>query len=47
MLLDYVIIKLSESRTTKGGLTYYVITEGKGGVSEMLNYLLCIIICNA
>ena len=28
MLLDYVIIRLSEIRTTKGVLTYYIITEG-------------------
>ena len=28
MLLDYVIIKLSESKTTKGAFTYYIITEG-------------------
>ena len=32
MLLDYVIIKLSESKTTKGTFTYYVITEGEGGL---------------
>ena len=30
MLLDYVIIKLSERKSTKGALTYYVITEGGG-----------------
>ena len=30
MLLDYVIIKSSESKTTKGAFTYYVITEGGG-----------------
>ena len=30
MLFDYVIIKLSESKTTKGAFTYYVITEGGG-----------------
>ena len=34
MLLDYVIIKLSESKTTKGAFTYYIITEGGG---ESLN----------
>ena len=28
MLLDYVIIRLSEIKTTKGVLTYYIITEG-------------------
>ena len=28
MLLDYVIIQLSGSKTTKGAFTYYVITEG-------------------
>ena len=28
MLLDYAIIRLSEIRTTKGVLTYYIITEG-------------------
>ena len=33
MLLDYVIIKLSESKTTKEAFTYYIITEG---VSKML-----------
>ena len=32
MLLDYAIIRLSEIRTTKGVLTYYIITE----VSKML-----------
>ena len=31
MLLDYAIIKLSESKTTKGAFTDYVITEGEGG----------------
>ena len=40
MLLDYVIIKLSERKSTKGALTYYVITEGGGrggmGVSKRL-----------
>ena len=30
MLLDYVIIKLSESKTAKGAFTYYIITEGEG-----------------
>ena len=30
MLLDYGIIKLSESRTTNGAFTYYIITEGGG-----------------
>ena len=29
MLLDYVIIKLSESKTTKGVFTF---TEGEGGL---------------
>ena len=32
MLLDYVIIKLSESKTAKGAFTYYIITEGGGGL---------------
>ena len=31
MLLDHVIIKLSESKTTKGAFIYYIITEGEGG----------------
>ena len=31
MLLDYVIIKLSKSKTTKGVFTYYIITEGGEG----------------
>ena len=36
-LYNYVIIKLSESKTTKGAFTYYVITEGGGmGVSKLL-----------
>ena len=26
--MNYVIIKLSEIKTTKGAFTYYVITEG-------------------
>ena len=30
--LCYVIIKLSESKTTKGAFTYYIITEGGGGL---------------
>ena len=29
MLLSYVIIKLSESKTTNGAFTYYIITEGE------------------
>ena len=33
MLLDYVIVKLSESETTKGVFSHYIITEG---VSKML-----------
>ena len=37
MLLDYVIIKLSESKATKGAFAYYIITE-RGGVSKMLMY---------
>ena len=36
MLLDYVIIKLSESKTTNGAITYYIITEAGRGVSKML-----------
>ena len=28
--VNYVIMKLSESKTTKGTFTYYVITEGGG-----------------
>ena len=35
MLLDYVIIKLSEIKTTKGAFTYYIITEGED-VSKLL-----------
>ena len=35
MLLDYVIIKLSVIKTTKGAFTYYIITEWVG-VSKML-----------
>ena len=31
--VNYVIMKLSESKTTKGTFTYYVITDGGGGVS--------------
>ena len=31
MLLDYVIITLSEIKTTKGAFTYYIITGGRGG----------------
>ena len=30
ILLDYVIIKLSESKTLKRAFRYYVITEGGG-----------------
>ena len=29
--INYVIMKLSESKTTKGAFTYYVITEGGEG----------------
>ena len=29
--VNYVIMKLSESKTTKGTFTYYVITEGGRG----------------
>ena len=36
MLLDYAIIKLSESKTIKGAFTDYVITEGEGGISQRL-----------
>ena len=37
MWLDYVIIKLPESKTTKGEFTYYIITEGgEAEVSKML-----------
>ena len=28
--VNYVIMKLSESKTTKGAFTYYAITEGGG-----------------
>ena len=31
MLLD-VIITLSEIKTTKGAFTYYIITDGRGGL---------------
>ena len=31
MLLDYVIIKLSENKATKGVFTHYIITEERGG----------------
>ena len=31
MLLDYVITKLSESKTSEGEFTYYIITEGGRG----------------
>ena len=34
MLLDYVIIKLSESKTTKGAFAYYKSQKGEG-VSKM------------
>ena len=30
--LCYVIIKLSESKTTKGAFTYHIITEEGGGL---------------
>ena len=30
--MNYVIIKLSESETTQRAFTYYVITEGDGGL---------------
>ena len=42
--INYVIIKLSESKTTNGAFTYYVITEGevKGGGGS-LKYL-CMIV---
>ena len=36
MLLDYVIIKLSESKTTNAAFTYYIITEGTGGSLKCL-----------
>ena len=32
MLLDYIIITLSEIKTTKGVFTYYIITDGGGGL---------------
>ena len=38
MLLDYVITKLSEIKTTKEAFTYYIITEG-GGVSKLLMHV--------
>ena len=31
-MLYYVIIKLSENKTTEGAFTYYIITEGEGGL---------------
>ena len=34
--VNYVIMKLSESKTTKGAFTYYVITERGGEVSKRL-----------
>ena len=39
MLLDYVIIKLLESKTTKEAFTYYVITEGWVGCGGSLKGL--------
>ena len=36
MLLDYAIMKLSESKTNKGAFTYYVIAKGGRRVSKML-----------
>ena len=36
MLLDYAIIKLSESKTTKGGFKYCIITERGGGSLKCL-----------
>ena len=38
MLLDYVIIKLSETKTNKGAFTYCSVTEGGGGVSKLLRH---------
>ena len=35
MLLDYVIIKLSENKTTTGAFTYNIITEGGRGVGGL------------
>ena len=32
MLLDYVIIKLSENKTAMGAIRYYIIPEGGGGL---------------
>ena len=32
MLLDYVITKLSESKTAKGAFTYYITTVRGGGI---------------
>ena len=32
--MNYVIIKLSESKTTKGAFIYYVITEGDGDLQK-------------
>ena len=41
MLLDklynYEIIK-KQNKTTQGAFTYYIITEGEGGVSKMLTH---------
>ena len=39
MLLDYVIITLSEIKTTKGAFTYYIITEGGGGLQNAYAWL--------
>ena len=34
-MINYIIITLSEYKTTKGALTYYIITKGEG-LSKML-----------
>ena len=35
--VNYVIMKLSESKTTKGTFTYYVITEGEGTYKKLMH----------
>ena len=39
MLLDYVIITLSEIKTTKGAFTYYIITDGGGDLQSVYAWL--------
>ena len=40
LLVNYVIIKLSESITTKRAFTYYVITEGGEGSLKCLGMIM-------